>query len=114
MQRQFAVRPFEFGKHQKFFYAAHIVFAVYYTTTKDGYAGQVYYKNDDGTFETVKVLADANGTKGIIGMSYSQSSQPASIFGKGDGVGADFGKDCEDWYVLSGGKLSASFGGQSY
>ncbi|MEI6100992.1 MAG: hypothetical protein WCP73_04050 [Eubacteriales bacterium] len=85
-----------------------------YTTVKDGYAGQIYYKNDDGTFETVKILTDANGTKGIIGMLHKQSSQPATIFGKGDGVGADFGKDCTDWYVLANGKVSASVDGQSY
>lgn len=85
-----------------------------YTTTKDGYAGLIYYKNSDGTFETVKVLTDANGTKGIIGMSHNQTSQPATIFGKGDGVGADFGKDAEDWYVLANGKVSASVGGESY
>ena len=85
-----------------------------YTTTKNGYAGQIYYKNDDGTFETIKVLTDANGTEGIVGMDHNQTSQPATIFGKGDGVGADFGKGSEDWYVLSGGKVSASVGGQSY
>lgn len=85
-----------------------------YTTTKSGYAGQIYYKNDDGTFETVKLVTDANGANGLIGVSHNQTSQPASIFGKGDGVGADFGKDSGDWFVLKDGKLSASVQGQTY
>jgi hypothetical protein len=85
-----------------------------YTTTKTGYAGQIYYKNDDGTFETVKLVMDANGANGIVGISHNQKDKPATVFGKGDGVGATFGKNCEDWFVLNGGKLSASVQGQSY
>jgi hypothetical protein len=85
-----------------------------YTKIKDGYAGQVYIQNDDGTYETVKVVTNMDGTAGSIGVVRSGSSEPASIFGKGDGVGAGFATDSEDWYTLKDGKLSAYVEGTEY
>lgn len=85
-----------------------------YTKMKDGYAGQIYVKNDDGTYETVKIVTNMEGTVGSIGVVRSGSSQPDSIFGKGDGVGADFATKSDDWYALKDGKLSASVGGTKY
>ena len=85
-----------------------------YTKITDGYAGQIYFSNDDGTFETVKILTNLDGSAGTIGVIRSGTSEPASIFGKGDGVGADFASGTDDWYTLKDGKLTASVGGTQY
>jgi hypothetical protein len=85
-----------------------------YTKITGGYAGQIYFSNDDGTFETVKIVTNSDGSAGTIGVIRSGTSEPASIFGKGDGVGADFASDTDDWYTLKDGKLTASVGGTQY
>ena len=61
-----------------------------YTKISGGYAGQIYFSNDDGTFETVKIVTNMDGSEGTIGVIRSGTSEPSSIFQKGDGVGAEF------------------------
>lgn len=85
-----------------------------YTKITGGYAGQIYMSNDDGTYQTVKIVTNMDGTAGTIGIIRNGTSEPDSIFQKGDGVGADFATNVDDWYTLADGKLSASVGGTQY
>ena len=71
-----------------------------YRKTAFGYVSQYYFVNDDGTSLYQFAI---NGEDGTLGVSSSQTAQPAALTGS---ESADFPTALPEWYTISGSTIT--------